>query len=134
MSKTRASRLRSLAPFVPVVLWMGVIFALSAQRHIPKTFGVSIEYTAVAGHLFVYSVLTTLLYGALPPEFGRRRRAVLALVVAVLYGMSDEYHQSFVPGRDASLGDLFVDTLSASVTATTLARWAPNFSLRRLQR
>jgi VanZ family protein len=106
---------------------MGVIFALSAQRHIPRTFGVSIEFTAVAGHLLVYSVLAALLYGGLPSELGRGQRAALAFAIAVAYGASDEFHQSFVPGRDASLGDLLVDAIAASSTLAVIARWAPGF-------
>jgi hypothetical protein len=121
-------------PFLPAVAWMGVIFTLSSQHHIPKTFGVSIEFTAIAGHLCIYSVLTALLYGGLPLEMGRWRRAALALVIAVAYGASDEFHQSFVPGRDASLGDLLVDTIAASATLLALTRWAPSFSLRALGR
>ena len=37
-----------------------------------------------------------------------RRRWVLALVLAVLYALTDEFHQSFVPGRHPSLVDALV--------------------------
>jgi VanZ family protein len=131
MIRNRNRSQRALAlPLLPAVLWMGVIFTLSAQHHIPKTLGVSIEFTAVAGHLFIYSVLAALLYAGLPRELGRTRRVALAFVIAVAYGASDEFHQSFVPGRDASLGDLLVDASAAAGTLTALARWAPGFAIR----
>jgi VanZ family protein len=128
-NRDHSARWRAL-PLLPAVLWMGVIFTLSAQHHIPKTFGVSIEFTAVAGHLFIYSVLAALLYAGLPRELGRARRATLAFVIAVAYGASDEFHQSFVPGRDASLGDLLVDAIAAAGILTVLTRWAPGFAIR----
>ena len=118
----------------PAAAWMGVIFALSAQHHFPTTFGVSIEFTAVAGHLFIYSVLAALLYGGLPSALGRGRRAALAFAIAVGYSASDEFHQSFVPGRDASLGDLLVDAIAAGSTLAIVARWAPGFAIGRGRR
>ena len=51
-----------------------------------------------------------------------RRTAVIAVVIAVAFGISDEVHQSFVPGRDASLLDLVADGVGACVGAA-LATW-----------
>ena len=45
---------------------------------------------------------------------GSRYPATWALVLAVLYGATDEFHQSFVPGRDMSVSDLMVDLIGAS--------------------
>ena len=41
-----------------------------------------------------------------------------AIAGAILYGISDEFHQSFVPGRDASLFDVGVDMVGAVVAVT----------------
>ena len=37
--------------------------------------------------------------------------------LAIAYGISDEIHQSFVPGRDASVGDLIADSVGAALGA-----------------
>lgn len=49
-------------------------------------------------------------------------RGLAALAIAVLYGVSDEWHQSFVPGRDTSFGDLLADTIGAAVAILAVAR------------
>jgi VanZ family protein len=55
---------------------------------------------------------------------GRSRRVILAWVLAAAYGASDEWHQSFVPGRESSLGDLAADTLGAGAGILLVARAA----------
>lgn len=48
--------------------------------------------------------------------------ALLAVCLATAYGMSDEYHQSFVPGRDASVADVFKDMGGAGFGAWLFRR------------
>jgi VanZ family protein len=47
---------------------------------------------------------------------------VSAVVGAALYGVTDEFHQSFVPGRDASVFDLIVNTIGATVAVVLWIR------------
>lgn len=97
-----------------VLIWMALIFALSARSTIPEPFGITTELTAIAGHLVSYAVLAALLWWAIEPlNLSPRRRFALALIGAVAYGLTDEWHQSFVPGRDASLLDIAVDGVGA---------------------
>ena len=99
---------------VAALAWMGLIFALSSRRTIPQPFGLASELTSIAGHFTVYAVLAILLWWAIDPLDGSPRcRFALALAGAVAYGLSDEWHQSFVPGRDASLFDIVVDGIGA---------------------
>ena len=53
----------------------------------------------------------------------RWRIAGAALVVAALYAASDEYHQSFVPSRGASVEDVCIDTCGASVGIGIVLLW-----------
>jgi VanZ family protein len=104
------------ARLVPVVLWMGVIFAFSAREHVPKPPGFSLDVTAMAGHLAVYAVLAALTWRALGGlvRFSRQQMAA-AFGIAVLYGFSDEWHQAFVPGRTPDPWDLVVDAIGAVI-------------------
>ncbi len=47
---------------------------------------------------------------------------IVSVLFCSLYGLSDEWHQSFVPGRDASLGDWLADTIGAVLAATAIFR------------
>lgn len=65
---------------------------------------------AIAYHLFVFFVLAGFLLMAV---VGRRKKAwiLVAVVMAILYGISDEIHQFFVIGRSMSLEDVFIDSV-----------------------
>jgi VanZ family protein len=68
-------------------------------------------------HFVVYALLGVLFM--LPLSGGRldgvtRRSAVAALVLSMLYGVSDELHQTFTPNRTADAMDVVADTLGAS--------------------
>lgn len=83
-------------------------------------------------HGGVWCVLGALL--ALTAARPSRRTAAIAIIAAVVFGASDEVHQSFVPGRDASLLDLLADTVGATVGACVVTwysarRWAARSSL-----
>jgi len=87
---------------------MGVIYALSSisGSSVPGRF-------STAAHFVVYAVLGALYLWALP----RRERvwptAFAAVALASLYGITDEFHQSFVPGRMPDPADWLVDTAGA---------------------
>ena len=102
----------------PAFVWMAVIFALSSQRTLPRPPGLSMTMAGTGGHFVVYAVLAALLYAGLPPN-GRTtgRRRFVAVVGAIAFGVTDELHQAFVPGRDPALIDLAVDALGAAVGA-----------------
>jgi VanZ family protein len=101
--------------------WMGLIFFLSSRSQLPSLRGMSPELESIAGHFTVYAVLAILLWVVLPSErWSDRRRIVLAFVGAVAYGVSDEWHQSFVAGRDPALFDLAVDTVAAACALIAL--------------
>lgn len=95
-----------------VVVWMGLIFAFSSRSQLPRLpepfFDVLLKK---GGHFLGYGVLGVLLWRAF--DWGRRRW-VAAWVVAVMYAVSDEFHQSFVPGRHPSPWDVVIDACGAA--------------------
>ena len=110
--------------FLPAAAWMAVIFALSQRSSVP-TLGVGRGLVSSAGHFVFYGVLATLLWRGLPPRrFSGRVRLGAAFVITVLFGASDEFHQSFVPGREVSAVDLAVDASGAAVALGLVARGA----------
>jgi len=81
-------------------------------------------------HCTEYGVFGLLLYHSLEPRHPERwdiRGAYGALIIAGLYSLTDEYHQSFVPGRTASLVDCGIDTVGALLGMVFL------YAARRLQ-
>lgn len=71
-------------------------------------------------HFIEYGVLGLLLVRAAYQSTVRRRRNYwLCLLVAVLYGLSDEFHQMFVPHRTADIWDLMADSAGAFAFAWT---------------
>ncbi|WP_051946893.1 VanZ family protein [Thermus amyloliquefaciens] len=92
---------------------MALLFWLSHQ---PAT-GVGLPHPwDKAAHFLAYALLGLLLrlgLGVFRPAF----------FVAALYGLADEWHQSFVPGREAFGWDLLADALGAWVGARLGGRW-----------
>ncbi|MEJ2154974.1 MAG: VanZ family protein [Desulfobacteraceae bacterium] len=73
----------------------------------------SFQYSDKLLHLTAYAILAFLFCRAFNStgRWRNRRRMVFlfGVVAATLYGMSDEWHQSFVPGRFAEIGDAMAD-------------------------
>ncbi|MDH4139716.1 MAG: VanZ family protein [Coriobacteriia bacterium] len=95
------------------MMWMGVIFALSS---VPAT-GLPTGYSGVA-HFVEYAVLAGLLLWPIGRRHGVFHAAMLAAVIASAYAVTDEFHQSFVPGRTPQVGDWLLDTLGAATIVT----------------
>ena len=80
-----------------------------------------------AAHLLLYSGLGALLVRARAGGWGRPVTlgiAVAAVIVATLYGISDEIHQYFVPPREAEVRDIVADAIGASLAAGALYAWS----------
>ena len=115
---------KGLVYWLPPVAWMAVIFALSAQPDLPRPPGPWMEKLFdKAAHGVTYGFLAWLLLRALRQHYSASARLLaVCVVLATVYGLSDEYHQRSVPARNASLMDLAADALGAGV-AMLLAAW-----------
>ncbi len=95
---------------VPLLLYCLLIFCLSAQSDpgrlspfpVPDKIAHLLEYTG-----FGFLLMRMLVY--LKPERDVVQHLIWVLSGALLYGLSDEIHQYFVPGREFSWMDLLAD-------------------------
>ena len=104
------------------VTWAGLIFYLSSQPSIDAP--VLFPGQDKLFHLVVFGALGFLLMGALEPsDAGYRKQQLwqVALVV-MLYGISDEFHQHFVPGRSVEVYDVLADALGGLLGAWMMYR------------
>ena len=122
----------------PSMLMMALIFSFSSitGSQMPN-FGLVDFLVKKGGHACGYALL------ALANLYGLRRRRggkgqggqplrlyALALLIAVMYAVTDEFHQSFVSGRHPAVTDVGIDALGA---CAGLALWAATFSRRQKQ-
>lgn len=102
--------------WMPVLLCAGAIFLASSRAYAPAPVAKSIIdlfHLETVAHLFEYSCLGALLYRALVSLRSLRPVQVQtwAVIMAVAFAFSDEYHQSFVPGRHPRLTDVGIDAV-----------------------
>ena len=106
--------------WAPAALWAALIFAASSVSRVPD---LPAHVTDKMAHASVYAVLAGACLGALAG--GRwtgvtMGAAAAAVLMATAYGVTDELHQRFVPGRTADLLDLLAD-FTGSMGAAVLA-------------
>ena len=95
-----------------VIAWAGLIFYLSSIPSLNSGFGVWDFFLRKAAHVVEYAVLTGLLARAWRKTSAALTvTGILALsgLFALLYAISDEIHQAYVPGRGPSAVDVAVD-------------------------
>ena len=108
----------------PALAWAALIFTFSSFSKLPAPPG---ELTDKHAHFIVYGVFGALVVWGLTDRAPGRttwRMVATTAVVALLYGLSDELHQSFVPGREPSGLDLAADVAGATGAAVALRAWA----------
>jgi VanZ family protein len=93
--------------WLPVVVWAGVIFALSSVPDLGTGLGGWDLVLRKLGHAAEFALLGALLVRAL----GATRAA---FAVGVAYAVSDEIHQVFVPGRQGSPLDVLIDAVGVA--------------------
>lgn len=104
---------------VPMVLVMGTIFFLSHQS------GDSIDLGQIPGtdklaHMCIYGLLAATVIFAHRQSTKKKfplQVCGITLVVCLFYGLSDEFHQSFVPGRFVSGADVLADVIGGALVS-----------------
>lgn len=121
-----SQRAHLILSWVIVALWAAVIFFMSA--HTGSDFDGTGPLAAIkrwlvglAAHFTEYLVFGGLLVLAARrtwPALGWGKLALVVIALASLYAVTDEFHQSFVPGRVCDPADWLTDTLGAALGAS----------------
>ena len=101
---------------------MAAIFYLSSLPDAPLPGEVGDKQAHSAGYAALGVLAVRAVAGGLPARI-TLRTGLLALLITVGYGVTDELHQSFVPGRSADLYDLYADAAGACVAVAACWAW-----------
>jgi len=114
--------LRRLDPWLPPLLLMAVIYYLSDQPGLSSGLGLVDTIGRKFVHAFEYALLCGLWWRALRTRMAPGAALAPALVVTIVYAVTDEYHQTFVEGRDGLVLDVVIDALAAAVAVLAIRR------------
>lgn len=118
--------------WLPLIAYCVVIYIQSSYPS-PEALP-SFEFSDKLMHFGAYAVMGILFYRAfqtLPGKTIIQSIALFSMIAASLYGVSDEIHQSFVPYRDGSLGDVMADVLGAVCGVYLYHRWIGASKIRK---
>jgi VanZ family protein len=119
--KEKLARLPFVYYVLPPVTWMLLIFLFSAQSTLPHAADSLLDLLIKKGlHMLSYAILLLLWYRALSAKPRAFAPLVVAWVLTVLYAASDEFHQTFVPGRSGRALDVIVDASGASLAVLSI--------------
>lgn len=116
MKKTSKVKLHNFLIFwLPPVIWASIIFLFSSIPTVTtSTFYLWDFIIKKSAHFIEYGVLVTLLYRAfINSNMAKNKAQLYSLIISIIYAMTDEFHQSFTPGRGPSIRDVLIDSLGA---------------------
>jgi len=105
--------------WLPVFIWAGVIFSFSSMSiNQSESFSWLDFVIKKSAHVTEYAILYWLLFRAMSQnnKDASRKVFIKVFVLTVLYALSDEWHQTFVPGREGTLRDVGFDTIGALIS------------------
>lgn len=142
-----------IASYAALVAWAGVIFVLSSEGsdtssgrsdlivQAVQSWGVGTETDFLtflvrkSAHITAYFIFGLLAYNVLRfYSWSTRRTALLAVAIVFTYAISDEFHQSFVPGRSAEVRDVLIDTTAGTVGVGIFALIHSRLNTKRLNK
>jgi VanZ family protein len=98
----------------PALVLMAIIFLLSASPSDEMVNFGSYDFLFKKGaHMVGYGMLALAFLRGL--GYQRKNHIIIVLLLVFLYAASDELHQSFVPGRNASSVDVLIDVVGAAL-------------------
>lgn len=100
--------------WLPVIGWMLVIFFFSSRHSIEVSSTHTVNFAFFKTlHLLEYAFLFLLTHRALRYGSDTKKIDMLTFIIIILYAMSDELHQRFVPTRESAFRDVIIDCIGA---------------------
>ncbi|NHN28495.1 hypothetical protein G9U52_01460 [Paenibacillus sp. S3N08] len=119
--------MKAVIRLFPAVFWMGVIFYLSSKTsnemggwlyeiQLLFPFMQSLDW----GHFLAYFILSVTFAWSFRGKLTLGRKAII-VILCLVYGVTDEFHQYYVPGRTPDMKDLVNDGIGASLAMLLLS-------------
>ena len=117
--KKNTTVLTLITAYLPSFLWALIIFIFSSQSVLPG-FEQSIYdfFLKKSAHIFVYLILYLLIFKAVSQTVAEKHKKIILILPILIcfgYSVSDELHQSFVPGRFGTFRDIGFDMLGVTI-------------------
>ncbi|MBA7689010.1 hypothetical protein ES703_97502 [subsurface metagenome] len=114
--------------WLPVLVWAGFIFWLSSIPDLKTDLEQDFLLRKIA-HILEYAILCFLLIRALVKEkLSNKKIAIYSIIFAIFYALSDEYHQTFIQGRQGSFKDIGINSVGILLMA-----WLWYYKSRRIK-
>ncbi len=115
-----------LSLWLPPAIWCSLIFYLSSIPGLNSGWGIWDLILRKCAHMFEYAVLSLMMCRAIHRTWKSLAPAgvtVFSFLFALLYAISDEVHQMFVPRRGPSVHDVVIDTIGICIGLFVVRRW-----------
>jgi VanZ family protein len=107
--------------WAPAIAWAALIFLFSAQPDLRFLPDESLDFVVrKIGHMGVFGILELLVWRAIATTTARPKPWIAALVITILYAITDEVHQAGVIGRSGSAVDVVVDAAGALIAVAAV--------------
>lgn len=109
-------RYKFLSVYLPLIIYWLILFAATTlpTQHMPKT-GISDKIEHFLGYFLLTFLLCNTLYFQDKKVTMKKFPVILALGIVAFYGMVDELHQYFIPGRFCDINDWIADVIGALI-------------------
>ncbi len=107
---------RRIKHWLPTLAWAILIFSFSSQPTLTTSQVYWQDFVVKkSAHLFVYAVLSVLIYRSLKltTRYSQPYLLLLTVTLTILYAVTDEFHQTFTLGREPHLRDIVIDVAGA---------------------
>jgi len=121
--KKPSARHEWLGRWLAAIAWMGVIYLLSARSNFPLWTPTLLEPQSIIAHAVEYGILALLLARAWASLPAIQPPALWTILIVMLYAASDEWHQTFVPGRHGDPLDWLIDLIGACLALALARSW-----------